>query len=191
MATNKTRRKTNTAMVFNPSRGLSIGGRSTVRRARRANPTARRPATKLAVNPRRKRRRRNPSGFSVLSNPSGGALVGALLAGVAFSFADFGLSRVLPASASPAIQIGTKLAAGFVIQQFGNKVPLLGKYKDGVAFLFFGLAASQFASYYLLPTVRNTLNQFTGQALQLISPPPAQAAPPTLGGIYGSQRAYA
>jgi hypothetical protein len=177
----KTKRKANTALVYNPARGLSLGSRTTRRAsARKANPVKR----TAVANPRKRRttrRRRNP--VSLFSNPSGSALMGAVFAGLGFSLLDLGLSRIVP-SASPIIQIGTKVAAGFLVQTFGSKVPVLGKYKDGVAFLLFGLAAKQAADYWLLPTVRSFTGQITGGLQNVLMPAPASVTvAETMGGI--------
>lgn len=178
MATKIAKRR-HTSLVVNPApRGLTV--RKTA--ARKANPTAR---TASAINnpPRRrkstKRRRRNPStsyGSRLMSNPGGGVLVGALTAGVGFAFVDMLLARIVP-SGTPTIQVAAKVAAGFALQQFGGKIPLLGKYKDGVAFVLYALAAKQLADVYLIPTVRSTFTSITSQAGQFLNP--AVVAPAT------------
>lgn len=186
MATKIAKRR-HTSLVVNPApRGLTV--RKTA--ARKANPTAR---TASAINnPRRrkstKRRRRNPStsyGSRLMSNPGGGVLVGALTAGVGFAFVDMLLARIVP-SGTPTIQVAAKVAAGFALQQFGGKIPLLGKYKDGVAFVLYALAAKQLADVYLIPTVRSTFTSITSQAGQFLNPAMVTPAA-TTAGIYGGR----
>lgn len=167
-------KRKNTRMVINPSRGgVLIGGRRVSSKATaRKNPTAR---TAAKTNPRRRtRRRRNPATFSrsLFSNPSSSALVGAMFAGAGFSLLNLGLARVVP-SASPVIQIAIKLGAGFLVQSFGSKVPVLGKYKDGVAFLCFALAAKEAVDMWVLPTVSRTIGQIGGGITNVLIPAPA------------------
>lgn len=188
MATKAVKRRSHTSLVVNPApRGLSIARRSSVKtsQARKTNPVR----TAAATNPRRRRRRRNPGGLqSVMTNPGSGALLGALFAGAGLSLIDLGLSRVAP-SASPVIQIGLKVAVAFGIQTFGGRVPVFGKYKDGIAFLLLGLAGKQAFDYWALPTVRSTFSSVTGQFNNLLSPP--VAAPAANGGTMAGVRRYA
>ncbi len=181
------KRKANTTMVVNPNRGLSLGSRrsSSRKTTARRNPTRR--ATTAIANPRKRtRRRRNPaSNFSsIIRNPSGSALMGAVFAGAGFSLVNMGLQRLIP-TGSPVVQIAAKLATGFVVQTWGGKVPVLGKHKDGIAFLCFALAAYEGVNYWLLPTLRTQLGQFTAQLLPAPSVPTVAAG--DLAGIYGSR----
>lgn len=185
MAT-KAKVRRHTSLVVNPApRGLTV--RKTA--ARKANPV--RKASAIS-NPRRKkhtrRRRRNPatSSFNILHNPGGGVLVGALTAGVGFAFVDMLLQRLAPNS-SPTIQVVTKVGVGFALQQFGGRIPLLGKYKDGIAFVLYALAAKQLADQYLIPTVRSTFNSVTGQAINFLNPASTAPAGTTAGYPYGGR----
>lgn len=180
--------------VHNPSRGLSLrGGRSTVRRARSKNPTARRPAVRAAaVNPkrRRSRRRRNPSGLSgLLRNPAsgGGLIVTAFMAGVAVSLYDAITLRVIPQT-SPLVRVATKFGGALFFQSaYGSKVPLLGKYKNDVALVLAVAGMIDLTKLYILPAIQPAINQLSGGLTNLLPAP--QAAPPsnaTLGSIYGN-----
>lgn len=189
MATKAKVRKPNTGIVFNPARGLSVSRPSTRTAARKANPVRR--ATSVATNPRKRRtkRRRNPAstfGGSLMRNPGGGVLVGALTAGVGLAFVDLLLARVVPGG-TPTIQVASKVAAGFIIQQFGGRVPILGKYKDGITFVLWALAAKQLADIYLVPTVRSTFTSLTAQAGQFLNPAAVTPAATTSGIVYGGR----
>lgn len=121
-----------------------------------------------------------------MRNPGGGVLVGALTAGVGLAFVDLLLARVVPGG-TPTIQVASKVAAGFIIQQFGGRVPILGKYKDGITFVLWALAAKQLADIYLVPTVRSTFTSLTAQAGQFLNPAAVTPAATTSGIVYGGR----
>src|SRR4051794_7630654 len=123
------KRKTKTALVFNPSRSLSIGGakRNPARKRkssrRRRNPVAKRVFARKS-NP--VRRRRNPSSTTDL-------LVGAIMAGIGVSIFDVVATRVVPAN-SALVRAGVKLGGAWLFQSnLGSKVPVLGRYKNDIA----------------------------------------------------------
>lgn len=191
MAT-KTRRKANTAMVFNPSRGLSIGGRSTVRRAARKNPVK----TAAVANPRHKkrhhRRRRNPASTLRVMNPSGlgGLVVAAVMAGVGVSLFDIVTSRVLPQTSS-LVRTGVKFGGAFLFQSsIGGKIPIIGKYKNDIALVLAVAGMVDLMKLYVLPIVSQAVGNITGNALQLVAPPAATPlTDTTLGGVYSPRPA--
>lgn len=124
-------RKAKTAMVFNPSRGLSLRGRSSVRRSSKARTTN--PTRKIAAkaNPRRKtvRRRRNPASTT-------GLVTAAVMTGVFITFYDVVTNKVMPAT-SPLIRVATKFGLAAVLQSsWGNKLPVFAKYKNELALVF-------------------------------------------------------
>lgn len=174
MATTKTRRKSNgrpgTALMFNPASGLSVSGRRKTA-ARKSNPTAR---TRAVVNPRKRRtrRRRNPAGssFSLMRNPAGTVLLGAMAAGIGYSGINSLLSRFMPGG-TPIVQAIFNFGVGAAIQALGGRAPFgLGKYKDPVAFVFYALGFAGLANYYIWPSVTSTFNSLSGQALSLLNP---------------------
>lgn len=175
MAT-KTRRKANTAMVFNP-RGLSIGGRRTVRKtaSARRNPVRK---TAAKVNPRRKRpvrRRNNPASIT-------GLVATAVMAGIGVSLFDVIITRVVPQTSS-LVRVGSKLGGAWLFQAFGQKVPVLGKYKNDIALVLAVSGVVDLVKLYVLPVATSAVNSLTGGAVNLLSAPPAAD---DLGNIYGS-----
>lgn len=180
--TKTTRRKANTALVYNPSRGLSIGGRSTVRRASKTNPSTRR-ETAAVANPRpkkrtvtRHRRRHNPAS-------TGGWLMASLMTALGASLLDIATGKLLPPT-SQLIGAGIKLGIALGIQTYGQKIPVFGQYKSEIALVVGVLGFKDLINLYLLPVV----NGFTGNLLQVVPAPAAmQQVDPTLAGIYPSR----
>jgi hypothetical protein len=183
MARKAIRRKANTALVFNPSRGLSIGSRSTGRTSavRAKNPTARKAAA--VANPRRRksrRRRNNPGIFGRrLSNPSSASslLAAAVMAGIGVTLFDLVAGRVVPAHSTPLVKAGIKLGAALGFQSLGQKIPVIGRYKDDIALVLAVLGAVDLLRIYALPPVSDAVANFTNGALRLIPAPPAQTQP--------------
>src|SRR5690606_4535655 len=189
MAT-KTRRKTSTAMVFNPSRSLAIGGSRTVnpRRRRRRRTVKRRttsyarrrrrnPATPIVARRRRNpiRRRRNPSTAS-------GLLVAAVMAGIGVSIFDLAAQRFAP-SQSVMMRAGVKLGGAFLMQsRYGSKIPVLGKYKNDIALVLAVAGVVDLMKLYVFPLV----SQVAGNVGGMIALP---GGDDTTGNIYGN--AYA
>lgn len=185
MATLK--RKAKTTMVVNPNRGLSIGGRTTVRKAAKRNPV-RKTAAPVA-NPRKRRRRRNPATF-LRSNPSSasGLLVASVMAGVGVTAFDLIASRIFPQSSLLA-RVGVKLGGAWFFQSaMGAKVPVLGKYKNDIALVLGVLGAVDLLRAYVLPVVNSTVSNFTQGALQLIPAPAAAAATAPAATMSGAWR---
>lgn len=176
MAT-KRRRKANTAMVFNP-RGLSIGGRRTVRMTASARKN---PVRKATVNPRRKRfvrRRKNPASVT-------GLLTTAIMAGIGVSFFDVIVKNVVPQSSS-LVRIGTKFGGAYLFQMWGGKIPVLGKHKNDIALVLAVSGVVDLVKLYVLPAVAPTINSITGGAVNLLAAP--AAAGDDLGKIWGSSQ---
>lgn len=121
-----------------------------------------------------------------MSNPGGGMIAGALTAGVGFALFDIVLQRVLP-SGTPMVQAISKIGAGFLLSQFGNRIPLVGKYKDPVAFVLIALGIKGLADIYLVPTVRNTFTSLTTQASSFLNPAQVTPAATTSGLSYGGR----
>ena len=175
-------RKRNTAMVFNPTRGLSLSGRSSVRKTTaRKNPT--RTAAAVKANPhilrRRVHRRNNPATAS-------GLLVAAVMAGVGITFFDVISNKLLPASSSAVVRIGVKLGGAWLFQSsMAAKIPVLGKHKNDIALVLAAAAAVDALKLWVLPIVSSAVGNLTGNALLLVAPP-AQVADGTTGNIYGN-----
>ena len=171
-------RKAKTAMVFNPNRGLSIGGRSSVRKSSKARTTN--PTRKIAAkaNPRRKsvRRRRNPATTT-------GLVVTAVMAGIGVTIFDVLTTKVVPFT-SPLIRVATKLGGAWLFQSsLGSKVPVIGKYKNDIALVLAVSAVIDLGKLYVLPAIA----PFTGGLLsagstQLLDAPAADG----MANIYGS-----
>lgn len=173
MAT-KTRRKANTAMVFNPNRGLSIGGRRSVRKTASARKN---PVRKATVNPRRKRsvrRRHNPASVT-------GLVVTAVMAGIGVSLFDVLAKNVIPQTSS-LVRVGTKFGGAWLFQTWGGKIPVIGKHKNDIALVLAVSGVVDLVKLYVLPAVAPTLNSLTGGAVNLLPAPAAD----DLGNIYGT-----
>ena len=184
MAT-RTRRKSNTALVFNPSRSLSIGGSR-----RRTNPTRKRrrrrhlshrrrrnPIAKM-VAPRRRRnpirRRRNPSTAS-------GLLVAAVFAGIGVSIFDVVTTRMIPQN-SALVRAGVKLGGAWLFQSnIGSKVPVLGKYRQDIALVLAVSGVVDLMKLYVFPLVASAAG-----SVGLMMPAPLDAGDGTTGNIWGN-----
>lgn len=165
------KRKTNTALVFNPSRGLSLGGRSRVRKtSARRNPVKKAAVAKINPSKRRpvRRRRHNPVASVT------GLIVTAVMAGIGVSLFDVAATRVIPQT-SALVRIGVKLGGAYAIRSFGRSIPLLGKYKDEIALVLLTSAAVDGMKLYLLPLIAPVLNTVgllpSGQAVPLVDAP--------------------
>lgn len=153
MATAKAKTtKSNTAMVYNPARKLTVGGASRAanpvkKRKRRTNPTT----VKKVVNAsshRRRRARRNPANFS-------GLIMAALVAGGGVFLFDILTNRFLPTGGAT-MRVGVKLGGAFLFQSLvGSKIPVLGKYKNEIALVLAVSGVVDLLSLYVLPTLNN------------------------------------
>lgn len=115
----------------------------------------------------------------------GGLLVVGVMAGVATSIFDIITQRVMP-NQSPTIRIAVKAGGALFFQSdMGGKIPFFGKYKDDIALVLMVMAGADAFKLWVLPVLSQTIGNFTGQALQLLSPQ-QQAAPATLGNLYGN-----
>lgn len=174
MAT-KTRRKANTAMVFNP-RGLSIGGRRTVRKTASARKN---PVRKAAIkaNPTRRsvRRRSNPASVT-------GLFVTAVMAGIGVSLFDVVATRVIPQTSS-LVRVGVKFGGAWLFQTWGGKIPVLGKHKNDIALVLAVAGVVDLVKLYVMPAIAPTLSSLTGGAVNLIAAPAGDGG---MGDIYGS-----
>ena len=176
MAT-KTRRKANTAMVFNPSRGLSIGGRSGVRKTRsaRKNPVRK---TAAKVNPRKRvtrRRKHNPSSVT-------GLVVTAVMAGIGVTVFDVITARVIPQTSS-LVRLGVKLGGAWLFQSsLGSKVPFLGKYKNDIALVLLVSGVIDIGKLYVLPAISPIVGNILGPGAQSLIDAPAGDG--TTGGLW-------
>lgn len=179
MAT-RTKRKTNTALVYNPagSRRLSLGGSRSVsnpRKRRRARPRRRNPVQKTVA-------RRNPS-RSRRINPItsiSGLVTAAVMAGVGVSLFDVVVNRVAPAS-SGLLRTGIKAGSAWAIANYGGRIPLLGKYKQEIALVLLTSAAIDVMKVYVLPLIAPVLGGFVSAA-----PLDATGDDGSLGNIYGN-----
>jgi len=147
------KKRSKTALVFNPSRSLSIGGakrnparkrRSARRRHRRSNPVLKRVVARRA-NPVR-RRRRNPATTT-------GLLVAAIMAGIGVSVFDVVATRIVPANSS-LVRAGVKLGGAWLFQSsLGSKVPILGKYRNDIALVLAVSGVVDLMKLYIFPLV--------------------------------------
>ena len=189
MAT-KTQKKPSTALVINPHRGLSLKGRS-VRRAGKSNPANKRVATAATARKANSFRRRRPR----VSNPITSAtslIVAAIMGGLGLAAFDVAAKKALP-TLSPVVRIGVKSGAAFLVNSYGNKIPVLGRYKSEVALLILGSAALDAMNLWLFPLVASAAAQFglaSAPQPQLIAAAPAQEMAGTVLSYEGS-RAYA
>ena len=179
------RRKRNTALVLNPAgRSLSIGG------SRRTNP-ARRRRRRRAVGRRRNpvmlksvaRRRRNPirRKRNPITNVTG-LVTAAVFAGLGVSLFDVISSRVLPNSAG-LMRTGVKAGAAWAISNWGNKLPVLGKYRNEIALVLLTSAAIDVMKLYVFPLVAGAAG-----SVGLLIPAAAvqNAGDGTTGNVYGN-----
>lgn len=186
------KRKTNTALVVNPRRGLSLGSRRSVA----AKATAKRNPTRPAVtaksaadNPRRRRRRRNPaSTFGLrIGNPSSitGLVVAATMTAASLTVFDLVASRLFPQNSLMA-RVGVKLGAAALFQSgIGSKIPFAGKYKNEIALVLAVLGMGDLIKAYVVPPVNQIIGNVTGGALNLLPAPAAAPASTELGTVYG------
>lgn len=185
MATRRTtKRKTNTALVHNPSRGLSLGSgrRSPVRKAARRNPA--RKSAALKANPSRRRRvvrRSNPATF-------GGLLVASVMAGLGVSLFDVVTSKLLP-QGSPLVRIGVKAGGAYLLQsKLGSSIPVLGKYKNEIALVLGVSAVVDAMKLWVLPVVTQAFGNVTN--LLVAAPAAAQVSDGNVAGLYDVNGAY-
>ena len=171
------RRKANTAMVFNPSRGLSIGGRSSVRRTARKNPGKRTAAVAKRTNPaRRIKRRSNPATVT-------GLVITAVMAGIGVTIFDVVTARVIPQT-SPLVRVMLKLGGAWVFQsQLGSKVPVLGKYKNDIALVLLVSGVIDIGKLYVLPALQPFL---PAGLLGTAQPALQEVGDGNVGNIYGN-----
>jgi hypothetical protein len=145
--------KAKTAMVFNPTRRLTVGGGSKTNpaRKRRRRPASRRRNPVKAVARRRSNpiaRRANPSSVS-------GLLVAAVMAGVGVSVFDLVASRIAPQN-SAIVRAGVKLGGAYAFQNWGGKLPILGKYKNDIALVLAVAGVVDLMKLYVFPLVAST-----------------------------------
>ncbi len=171
-----TTRKSNVAMVYNPARKLTVGGASrTANPVKKRKKTTRRsnPAPKKVVNAsshRRRPRRSNPS--TIL-----GLFAAALVAGIGVSLFDILTARFLPQSGA-IMRMGVKAGGAYLFQSnFGNKIPILGKYKNEIALVLLVSAVVDGFQIWVSPI----LNQVTGGYLM----PPRTVQMVAAGGEMG------
>lgn len=170
--------KQKTALVYNPSRRLTISGS-------RANPVKKRIRQRSAGsrsvvkkhNPTLPtvHRRRNPSTAS-------GLLVAAVMAGIGVSIFDLAATRLLPQQ-SAVIRAGVKLGGAWLFQSnLGSKIPLLSKHKNDIALVLAVAGVVDLMKLYVFPLV-------SGVTSNLLVAVPAQlpaASDDTTGNIYGN-----
>ena len=186
MAT-KTRRKRNTALVFNPAgRSLSIGG------SRRTNPARKRRRRHATTHHRRRRRnpvmktvavrRRNPVRRRRNPSTASGLLVAAVFAGIGVSIFDVVATRVVPQS-SALVRAATKLGGAWLFQSsLGNKVPVLGKYRNDIALVLAVSGVVDLMKLYVFPLVGSV----AGSVGLLNGSPLLSIDDGTTGNIYGN-----
>lgn len=172
------KRKAKTALVFNPSgRQLSINGsrsRSEVkRRGKRRNPVA----VKAVA------RRRNPNRKSNPINSATALIAAAAMAGVGVSLFDVAATYLLP-NASSLVRVGVKVGGAWALNEYGAKLPVLGKYRSEIALVVLTSAAIDLMKLYLFPVVAKAASSFG-----LTSAPAALSAAPavddgTVAGFY-------
>jgi hypothetical protein len=169
--------KTKTALVYNPSRKLTIGGSqvNSVKKSRRSASQAR--VVKTRSNPApRVCRRKNPATTS-------GLLVAAVMAGLGVSVFDLAATRLLPQQ-SALVRAGVKLGGAWLFQSnLGGKIPLLGKHKNDIALVLAVAGVVDLMKLYVFPLISGAASN-----LLIAAPPPAQITEgdQTTGNIYGN-----
>jgi len=148
------KKKAKTAMVFNPTRRLTVGGGSKTNPARKRR---RRAASRRRSNPVRKAiaRRSNPIGRRRNPATTSGLLVAAVMAGVGVSIFDVIASRFAPQN-SALVRAGVKLGGAYAFQNWGQKLPLLGKYKNDIALVLAVAGVVDLMKLYVFPLVQST-----------------------------------
>lgn len=173
------KRKAKTAMVYNPTRRLTVGGGSS-----KANP-ARRRRRKATVRRRTSARKRNPMAIARRkANPAtvSGLVVAAVMAGIGVSVFDLVATRFAPAN-SAIVRAGVKLGGAYVFQQWGRKVPVLGKYNQDIALVLAVAGVVDLMKLYVFPLVTSTVASFgLGTGSQQV----IDATDETTGNIYGN-----
>lgn len=171
--------KPKTALVYNPSRTLTIGGsrvNPVQKRHRRASKAR---VVRVRHNPasHKIRRRRNPATTS-------GLLVAAVMAGLGVSVFDLAATRLLPQQ-SALVRAGVKLGGAWLFQSnLGSKIPLIGKHKNDIALVLAVAGVVDLMKLYVFPLIG-------GAASNLLIAAPAPAAEVaesdgTTGNIYGN-----
>lgn len=184
MAT-KAKRKPNTAMVFNPRRRLSLGG------SRQANPVRKRRSNRRRRNPVTKAitRRRNP--VRRRSNPITSAtqlVIAAVMTALGVSLFDVGMQRLVPQQ-SAIVRIGVKGGVAWLVNSYGQKIPVLGKYRSEIALVILTSAVIDGLKLWVFPLVANTAAQFglVAPQGQLVGVPDGDD---TTGNIWGNSNVY-
>lgn len=174
--------KARTALVYNPTRRLTVGGGSKTnpaRKRRRAVTRGRRrnPVKKIARRSNPVVRRNNPASVS-------GLLVAAVMAGLGVSAFDLIASKVAPQN-SAMIRAGVKLGGAYAFQQWGGKIPVLGKHKNDIALVLAVSGVVDLFKLYLFPLVASTAASIglTGSASSRLAD---ISDDDTTGNIYGN-----
>jgi hypothetical protein len=163
--------KKNTALVHNPTRKLNVGSTRSnpvKKRKRRKNPTVTKKVN-ASSHRRRSRRRSNPANIS-------GLIAAALVAGIGVSLFDILTTRFLPQT-NALVRVGTKLGGAYLFQSsFGNKIPILGKFKNEIALVLAVSGVVDLFQLYVLPVVNSATNGFFMQrpAVQQVVAVPAE-----------------
>lgn len=167
------KKKAKTAMVFNPSGGRSL----TINGARRK--ASKRPVAKSIAKKRNPvaRRRRNPI------TSTSALIVTAAMAGVGVSLFDVAATYLVP-NTSSLVRVGVKVGGAWAINSYGQKLPLLGKYKTEIALVMLTSAAIDLMKLYLFPVVARAANSFgLGGGPALVAAPDDE----TTSGLWGDQ----
>lgn len=167
-------------MVYNPNRRLTVGGGKSnpARKRRRSRPRRR-------SNPVRKTIARRSNPLTRRANPATttGLLVAAVMAGLGVSIFDVLAQRFVPQS-SAIVRAGVKLGGAYLFQNFGSRVPVLGKYKNDIALVLAVAGVVDLMKLYVFPLVAQTaagigLIGSSGQVQDV-------TADGTMGNIYGN-----
>lgn len=148
-------------MVVNPARrSLSIGGarQNPSRKPRRRRSTRRRSnpvVRKIASTRRRSNPRRVLNPISSVS----GLLAAAIFTGVGVSIFDVIVQRVAPQSQG-LMRTGIKAGGAYAFLTWGDKVPVLKKYKNEIALVLGVSAAIDVMKLYVFPLVYQTAASF-------------------------------
>ena len=128
------------------------------------------------------RRRSNP--FRRKRNPIGsitGLVSAAVMAAVGVSIFDVVAMKVAPAQQG-LMRTGIKAAGAWAVMSYGNKIPILGKYKSEIALVLATAAAIDVLKIYVFPMVAQVAN---GVVPNLIP-----TGDDTTAGIYGNAPVY-
>ncbi|MGI8642388.1 MAG: hypothetical protein ACR2MG_20865 [Pyrinomonadaceae bacterium] len=172
MAAKKTAAKKNTSLVANPGGSSPVArAKATTTKTNAAQKTAGAQKTSIV---RKKAVRRNPTG-SVLINTLIAAFGGAL----AITGFDFTVNYFMPQISTTVRTLG-KFGAGFLVGQYGKKLPLIGSYAGGISNTLYLFGFVDLLANHVVPRVLPLLSQ---RAASTAAPKIVQTASGEMGAL--------